>query len=700
MKRLTIQHMQKLASRRGGKCLSTSYVNTDTKLSWQCADGHVWENTPAHIKRGQWCPICRGVAKKTIQDMQTMAAARGGRCLSKHYINNESHLIWECAEGHTWRAKPANIKTGTWCPVCSGQHQDISDLRSLAKARGGNCLSDVYRGQARKHKWQCREGHEWDATPNSLKNGSWCPHCHIHYGEELCRLYFEAIFKTPFPRSYPIFLKIGQRRFLQLDGYSEELGIAFEHQGEQHYKQIKRFHRTEADFRRQLKRDKDKRELCQRHGVVLITIPHVPKITPLLELVQTIKTQCVRAGISIPTDTESLEVEPNRAYNVSILDALRDIAKAHGGKCLSRAYLGDRVKLRWRCAEGHEWEAMPNGIKNGTWCPYCYGNLPASIEEIRSRISLTGHHLVKRKKEGKKWVIILKCPKGHTWQTTAKAVKRAFLCPTCAADARPTIGDMRRLAAEHGGACLSSRYVNNITKLRWRCHRGHEWDAPYSSIQQGKWCQKCGIIDGANKRRDTIENLRALARSRGGECPSDGYTDSKSPLLWRCQEGHEWWALASSVRDTPKRRGSWCARCAHISRGQSQRCSIESMNTIAKKRGGRCLSKEYVTCQTHLIWECGNGHVWKATPSNIKKGRWCPTCARRKKLTLKEMQNIAAAHGGACLSKKYVNVRTKLKWCCSEGHIWEASPEMITGTPKKPGTWCPKCALLRRSRSQ
>ena len=638
-----------------------------------------------------------------------MAAARGGRCLSKHYVNGNTHLAWECARGHTWRAKPANVHMGTWCPVCVGQRQDISDLQSLARARGGKCLSDVYRGQARKHRWQCREGHEWEATPNSVKSsGTWCPHCHIHYGEELCRLYFEALFKTAFPRSYPAFLKIGRRRFLQLDGYSEKLSVAFEHQGEQHYRRIKHFHRTESDFKRQVKRDGDKRELCKRHSITLIDIPHVPKMTPLSQLMQTIKTKCVNAGFPVPADADRLEVDPNRAYNISVLAILRSIAQAHGGECLSQWYLGDRVKLRWRCAESHEWEAMPNGIKNGTWCPYCYGNLPAPIEEIRRRIHGTGHHLVEGKQEEKKWVIVLKCPKGHTWRTTAKAVKKAFVCPTCVAEARPTIDDMRRLASERGGACLSARYVNSITKLRWRCHRGHEWKAPYASIQRGKWCQKCGIIDGAAKRRgtgaakrrDTIENMKVLARLRGGECLSDEYPDSSSPLLWRCQEGHEWWALASSVRDTPKRRGSWCGRCAYIAAGRSQRCSIESMHAIAKERGGRCLSNEYVTSHTHLTWQCRNGHVWKATPTNVKKGRWCPTCARRKKLTLEEMQRLAAARGGVCLSRKYVNVGTKLEWRCSEGHIWEASPEMIKGTPKKPGTWCPKCARLRRSRSR
>lgn len=35
-----IEDMQKLAEKRGGKCLSTEYAYT--KLEWECDEGHTW----------------------------------------------------------------------------------------------------------------------------------------------------------------------------------------------------------------------------------------------------------------------------------------------------------------------------------------------------------------------------------------------------------------------------------------------------------------------------------------------------------------------------------------------------------------------------------------------------------------------------------------------------------------------------------
>mgnify|MGYP001607214370 CR=1 FL=1 len=57
--KLTIQQMHELAASKGGKYLSDVYVNIYTKLLWQCAEGHQWKASPYHIKNNNgWCPEC------------------------------------------------------------------------------------------------------------------------------------------------------------------------------------------------------------------------------------------------------------------------------------------------------------------------------------------------------------------------------------------------------------------------------------------------------------------------------------------------------------------------------------------------------------------------------------------------------------------------------------------------------------------
>ena len=40
MDKISIEEMQEIARKRGGKCLSKKYINAHTKLEWQCANGH------------------------------------------------------------------------------------------------------------------------------------------------------------------------------------------------------------------------------------------------------------------------------------------------------------------------------------------------------------------------------------------------------------------------------------------------------------------------------------------------------------------------------------------------------------------------------------------------------------------------------------------------------------------------------------
>lgn len=99
--------------------------------------------------------------------------------------------------------------------------------------------------------------------------------------EGKCRVIFERIFKSPFPRVRPDFLRNPKSgRNLELDGYNKNIitpmgkGLAFEYNGEQHYFFTEKFHQHYSDFEQQQERDKLKVKLCKQAKVALIVIPY------------------------------------------------------------------------------------------------------------------------------------------------------------------------------------------------------------------------------------------------------------------------------------------------------------------------------------------------------------------------------------------------------------------------------------------
>jgi len=502
--KIDIKEMQRIASVKQGLCLSNEYIDAKTHLKWQCKEGHVWSAKPSNIKTGHWCPECAENKKLDLKEMQQIAKGYEGECLSIEYINAFTKLKWKCKENHIWDAIPNSIKNGTWCPVCANnQKLDISEMYEIAKNRGGKCLSSEYQNSATKLKWECLNGHHWEATPMTIKKGSWCPKCLNHLGESICRAFFESIFKRDFPKSRPTWLRNSNNHQLELDGYCESLKLAFEHQGRQHYRRIKRFFYSNEKFARNVENDREKREQCKNNNVILIEVPEIPELLPVSDVLQFIKNECLKQYVDLPQNFENITVNLTRIYipetNIR-LNEVKELAIKRRGVCLSKTYLGSKEKLLFTCSHSHKFYLAPIELKKGKWCPLCRkGNL--SKKEIQQ---------------------------------------------------------YEKLASTRGGSCLSSTYINSSTKLKWQCKLGHIWEASPTNIKLGSWCPIC-----KENSKISILDMKQFAQKRNGKCLSVKYFNARTKLTWQCSLGHIWEAVPDSIR-----RGSWCPQCANNKKGK------------------------------------------------------------------------------------------------------------------------------------
>lgn len=501
-RQVTIEEMHKIALDRGGKCLSTIYMNNHTPLDWECAEKHRWSSNPANILNGNWCPKCAGIMKLTIEELKAVAESKEGKCLSDEYVNAKAPMLWQCNKGHEWVTNAAHIKQGAWCHICSPSRPlSLEEMQSIAQERGGKCLSTFYTNAHMALSWECADKHKWEATSQMIRQGTWCPECSAGIGERICRAFFQQLFRHPFPKKRPLWLRNNTGHLMELDGYCEELALAFEHQGEQHYSTKHYISSSEVTFINIQERDSMKRQLCLKHGVQLIEIPEVPRLLPLEALKQFIIDECSNKGISLPEGFGKIHVDLKEAYSSNIIKELRTIIEGKGGKCHSATYTGRLHKLKCECREGHFWTPTAAALRSGQWCPTC------------------GSKNVGNKK-------------------------------------RSTIEEMRNLATAKGGGCMSTRYTNAFTHLQWKCEKGHVWSAMPLNIRKGGWCPVCVRKQRGLEMRSGIDKMKQIAIARGGRCLSEEYVNARSHLLWECMEGHKWRSVPSSVS-----RGSWCPKC-------------------------------------------------------------------------------------------------------------------------------------------
>lgn len=168
---------------------------SNQKFWWRCAKGHEWQAAASSRAAGSGCPFCYGrfatrdnsLAGKYPELLQEWDYERNGG-LSPFEITarTKKKVWWRCSDGHSWQTGTyQRTKLKAICPECLKarpraklKKYTIVEMGNIAAGKGGKCLSTEYKSFEVKLRWQCRDGHEWEARPhNIVKNHSWCPVC-------------------------------------------------------------------------------------------------------------------------------------------------------------------------------------------------------------------------------------------------------------------------------------------------------------------------------------------------------------------------------------------------------------------------------------------------------------------------------------------------------------------------------------------
>lgn len=381
-----------------------------------------------------------------------------------------SHRVvwWVCEHGHEWEAEVKSRAAGRGCPYCTnrrvlaGYNDLLSQNPKLAaewniSKNGTLSPSEVTIKSGKKVWWVCERGHEWEASVSSRTDGNGCPFCSGRFpipGEtdlattnpELAREWHP----TKNGSLTPVMVKEGSAKrvwWLCRRGHEWQASIGSRASG------------NGCPF-------------CGNKRV-LAGFNDLSTINPSL------------ANEWHPT--KNGELRPDEVLS----------------SCSQRVW--------WQCAEGHEWEATVNNRAHGYGCPYCAGQRPVQGE---NDLATTSPLLAKEWDEenngglapsdvtgGSSKAVYWRCDKGHRWKASIASRAKGAGCPYCAGRlAIPGVTDLvtvdPRLAQEwaydlNEGADPSTVLPNSNKKYRWRCERGHVWQATPNGRSRGTGCPVC-----------------------------------------------------------------------------------------------------------------------------------------------------------------------------------------------------------------
>lgn len=611
----TLRDFAAFARHRGGELLTDAPADlvpkASDRLHFRCARGHEWAPRATATKnQGYWCFKCARAGDNvwSLVKYREHATAHGGELIDSRPDDDvpsaTERLKFRCAAGHTWNTVAYSIKRDRpWCRTCSRTTDpwDASHYRRYAEERGGRLLSRHPKGVI-EHKtavrFRCAEGHEWSTTAGQIKSYStWCWPCG-HESRKKQNDDLEALAASRGGR----LVKPGKNR-----------NYVFEWQ-------------------------------CARGHLFLATPGNVKQGYWCSQCSASRSERIVRAYFEQMFGHPFPRVRPDWLRNTTGYRLELD------GYC-------EPLSLAFEHQGGHHYREVKS------FASHTLAAIRARDARKRRVCKARGVTLIEIPElisgvpiEDLQGFIVDACRRLGVSLPRGAGSRTISLTPvyTSSADDE-ALEEIRSLAARRGGQCLATEYKGSDTQLPFECADGHGWNARPQDVLRGTWCRRCAAKITGAKRRLSIDMMHDVAKRRGGECLSEIYVDSWVKLRWRCgQCCHEWEATPTSVR-----RGTWCPRCAVQERWERRRrrygegggnakrkpkYTIADMRDMAATRSGECLSAAYIDAHTRLEWRCGEcGREWLAAPSDVRKGTWCPQCARRRR---------GASHAGMAAQPK------------------------------------------------
>lgn len=386
-----------LAEKNGGRCLSDNVPTTESNITWKCSNPEhpSWQTTLAHVRgRGKskpsWCRKCRGENRRLPESKVRERLLSQSVQLRSKYGGSENLVDLECLNcGHLWQDRPEFIfSRGHVCTKCERtsrklrRRPSIESVKRELAAHGFELLSTEYTDRRTKLHLRHRQcGHDdWMALRDILP-GRGCRQCSSFFRERFCKYALEKLLGVSFKKIRPSSLRGLGGLPLEFDLFNADLKLAVEHNGAHHYRSVSYGGKDNAQAKQRFKitqeHDRRKREYCLSSGITLIEIRELGEFTPLSDLKNLIKRQCLKGGVPLPPDYDCIELDLSHPSFLSSREEMwiRIVEKAkrmeYTLKTTEHTFYHRQIELL--CPKGHDWKtSVANFLHSKNACHVCY----------------------------------------------------------------------------------------------------------------------------------------------------------------------------------------------------------------------------------------------------------------------------------------------------------------------------------------
>ena len=254
------------------------YKNNRTRVDVMCnVCGNTFSPKALSLYMGHGCPYCAGtVGKTTEQFVDEMSVKNPNVKILGKYRNSKSKIETQCLRcDYIWMPTPNTLLKGEGCPKCSGLMRKTQDefVREMAEKHPTITVIGEYINNRTKVKCFCNKckTYFFSAPHTMLSNGNGCSNCTTSRGENRIKEWLnDNGFKY---NTQHIFEDCKDVRVLPFDFYIPSYNVVIEYDGIQHF-EPKDFFGGEESFNKLKKHDSIKSKYCMENNIRLLRIPY------------------------------------------------------------------------------------------------------------------------------------------------------------------------------------------------------------------------------------------------------------------------------------------------------------------------------------------------------------------------------------------------------------------------------------------
>ena len=266
-----------------------NYINNYTKVKIICPLHGIFEQEPrSHYERG--CKQCSNLKKSSFSNFISISNQIHNFKYDYSLIDYKNHrtkIKIICPIHGVFEQFAGNhIRFGHGCPKCyfdTTRHTKEIFISNSKKIHGEKFDYSLveYKNAHTKVKIICKIHGVFNQTPTNHLKGQGCPICQESKGEiEISKILSDM--NISFINQYK-FISCTNKRQLPFDFYLPHLNICIEYDGEQHFREIKKYGGKKGLETRQ-KNDEIKTTFCKENNIKLIRIKYDENIQNKLKL--------------------------------------------------------------------------------------------------------------------------------------------------------------------------------------------------------------------------------------------------------------------------------------------------------------------------------------------------------------------------------------------------------------------------------